>query len=202
MSTRKGRPVRGGLRDPRSADHFQSKRQPAAERPETIEQAKRWDVQKSRALAQGLCSRCAAQYAWGLQVGFTRSHPPCSSCAVIIGAVVGEGRPNGWRNMRLENIAPTDTRECPHAHRSRHMTPEKYVEGYGTCRCGVLWTGYATCHCSGCHHTFADERTFATHRIRGRCHDPEARGLVKITRAHWVGWGWPAQRDRGDRSRG
>ncbi len=202
MSTRKSRPGRGGFRDPQSADHFQSKRQPAAERPETIEQAKRWDVQKSRALAQGLCDKCASQYAWGLQVGFSHSHPPCSSCAAIIGAVVGEARPNGWRNMRLGNVGPADTRECPHAHRSRHTTPERYREGYGTCQCGSFWSGYATCHCSGCHHTFSTERAFAQHRVRGRCQDPEARGLVKVSRAHWVGWAFPAQAARLERVRG
>jgi hypothetical protein len=201
MTIRKGRPARGGLRDPQAKDQFQSKRT-AIERPETIDQAERWDVQKSRALSFGLCEVCAAQYAWGLQTGFTRSHPPCAKCSIIIGAAIGGARPNGWRNMRLETVRPTDTRECPHAHRSRNTTPEKYIEGYGTCRCGAFWTGFTTCHCSGCHHTFTNERAFAAHRIRGRCQDPEARGLVKITRAHWVGWGWPAQRDRLERIRG
>jgi hypothetical protein len=194
MSTRKGRPdrSRNALQDPRATDRFQfNGSRPAAERPETLEQAKRWDVQKSRAIAHGLCVSCASQYAWGLQIGFTHSHPPCTKCAAIVGATVGEARLNGWRNMRLRNVGTADSGERSRAYRSRHATPEKYIEGYGTCCCGACWTGYATCHCSGCHHTFVDERTFSRHRIRGRCHDPEARGLVKITRAHWIGWGWP-----------
>jgi hypothetical protein len=158
----------------------------------------RWDVQKSRAIARGLCERCAGQYAWGLQIGFTYSHPPCGKCAVIIASAIGELRPNGWRNMRLSDVGTNDTRERSRAHRSRNTTPEKYTHGYGQCSgCGASWTGYTTAHCAGCHATFIDERTFATHRIRGRCRDPETRGLVKITRAHWIGWGWPAQRDRG-----
>lgn len=132
MSTREGRPAMGGLRDPRATDRFQSIGQrPAAERPETIEQARRWDVQKSRALAHGLCDRCAAQYAWGSQIGFTHSRPPCSSCALIVDAAIGEVRTNGWRNMRLRDVGTDDTRKGRRAHRSRTVTPEKYVHGYG-----------------------------------------------------------------------
>jgi hypothetical protein len=198
MKMHKDRPGRGGLRDPLAADRVNSNGQRPAERPETLYQAQWWDVQKSRAIAHGLCEECAAQYAWGLQLGFTRSHPPCPRCAAIVAVTSGIVRPNGWRNMRLRNVATDDTREPSHAYRSRNTTPEKYLHGYGQCGgCGASWTGYTVCHCSGCHHTFADERTFAAHRIRRRCQDPESRGLVKITRAHWVGWGWPAQRDRG-----
>lgn len=36
----------------------------------------------------------------------------------------------------------------------------------------------------------------AAHRVRGRCKDPESRGLVKVHRMHFIGWGWPRQRDR------
>jgi hypothetical protein len=170
-------------------------RRPASQCPETIDQARRWDVVKARAIAFGLCDPCAAGYAWGLQLGFSHSRPPCTRCALIMGPVIGEVRPNRWTNLRLESVVPADTEERPHAHRSRHLTPAKYIEGYGTCLCGAFWTGYTTCHCSGCHQTFTTEHSFAQHRIRGRCQDPEARGLVKITRAHWTGWGWP-KRDR------
>ena len=196
MSTRKSRPGRGGLRD-----HGRNQSN-SIERPETLEQARRWDVQKSRALAHGLCERCAGQYSWGLQIGFTHSRPPCPSCAVIVAATVGEARPNGWINMRLSDVGSADTTQVPHAHRSRRVTPEKYVEGYGTCQCGTSWTGYEACHCAGCHHTFAGERAFVKHRVRGRCQDPESRGLVKIHRSHWTGWGWPRQRDRREPVRG
>jgi len=166
---------------------------PKAQRTETLSQAQRFDVQRSRAAGAGLCDVCAAQYAWGLQIGFSHSRPPCSKCAVIVGATVGEVRLNGWRNMRLRNIGTADTGERPHSHQSRAVTPEKYAHGYGQCiRCGASWTGYETCHCSGCHHTFAGESAFIQHRLRGRCQEPQTRGLIKITRAHWVGWGWPS----------
>jgi hypothetical protein len=194
MTMRKGRPVRGGLRDPWTADLIQSNGQRPVDRPETIEQAKRWDVQKSRAIARGLCEVCASQYAWGLQIGFTHSNPPCGKCAVIVNASSGEVRPNGWRNMRLRDAGTDDTGERLRAYRSRNVTPEKYVHGYGSCRCGAFWTGYETSHCSSCHTTFTTERAFDAHRVRGRCQDPESRGLVKVTRAHWVGWSRPADR--------
>jgi hypothetical protein len=202
MSTRKGRPDRCGLLDSSAkTDQLHLNVRPI-ERPETIDQAKRWDVQKSRAIAHGLCEKCAGQYCWGLQIGFIHSRPPCCECAAIIAVTSGEARPNGWVNMRFTDVGTDDTREAPRAYRSRHTTPEKYLHGYGTCHCGTAWSGYAVAHCAGCHCTFADERAFATHRVRGRCQDPEARGLVKIARAHWVGWGWPKQRDRLERHRG
>ncbi len=205
MTIRKGRPGQGGPRDPQPADRDQSRRQPrqpARERPETIDQARRWDAQRSRAIAFGLCDRCAAQYAWGLQIGFAHSHPPCDHCAQVLGRVVGEARPNGWTNLRLAEVGSFPAGDLPRAHRSRSATPEKYREGFGTCGCRACWTGFATCHCSGCHHTLTAESAFAQHRLRGRCQDPEARGLVKVTRTHWTGWGQPTQRDRFDHTRG
>ena len=199
MTKRKAAPARTALQNPRAAGQSKSSG-PASARPETIEQARRWDVQKSRALAFGLCDRCAAQFAWGLQIGFAKSRPPCASCAQILAVAVGERRPNGWTNVRLENVGTDDTRYRSDAYRSRNTTPAKYREGYGTCLgCEAFWTGFSTCHCSGCHTTYIDERAFSRHRVRGRCHDPESRGLVKITRAHWTGWGWPKQRDRFER---
>jgi hypothetical protein len=165
---------------------------PKADRAETIDQAQRWDVQKSRALAFGICDRCGAEYAWGLADGFAIVHPPCAQCARILGPVVGDRRPNGWTNVRLENVGPADTGKCPHAHRSRNTTPGKYLQGYGSCRaCEDSWTGFAVCHCASCCHTFADITAFDQHRLRGHCQDTATRGLVKIHRAHWTGWSWP-----------
>jgi hypothetical protein len=190
MTTRKSRPWRGGLDNPWTLDRDKSNRQPAARRPETLDQTRRWDVQKSRALAHGLCDRCSASYAWGLQIGFAHSNPPCDRCAAIVAATTGVTRPNGWRNMRLKNVATGDTAQAPYAHRSRNTTPEKYLHGYGLCGgCGASWTGYTVCHCCSCHLSFTSESAFVAHRHRGRCRDPQTRGLIKVRRAHWVGWG-------------
>jgi hypothetical protein len=162
------------------------------DRPETLAQAKRWDTQCARARAWGLCDRCSSQYSWGLQLGFTQVHPPCDSCAELLADAVGTARIGGWRNLRLTKVAPHDTTDSPRAHRSRTATPAKYVDGFGQCeRCGAQWTGYQVCHCTVCHGTFTSEAAFKRHRLRGKCQDPEARELVKVFRAHWVGWGCP-----------
>lgn len=69
-------------------------------RPETERQAERWQTVCRLAEAAGLCSRCASQFAWGVQGGvggFSSVHPPCAACVVVMldWPVV---RPNGWRS--------------------------------------------------------------------------------------------------------
>lgn len=49
--------------------------------PETLRQARRWDETAARYRAHGLDPSCAAQLAWGHQVGFSQVHPPCDECA-------------------------------------------------------------------------------------------------------------------------
>ena len=56
--------------------------------PETLRQARRWDETAARYRAQGLDPSCAAQLAWGHQVGFSQVHPVCGECATkLMGAV-------------------------------------------------------------------------------------------------------------------
>jgi hypothetical protein len=197
---RKGRPVSALINQQTSGRP--NSNGSASRRPETIDQAKRCDVQKSRAKAHGLCDRCAGQYAWGLQTGFANSRPPCSTCAVIVDATPGEARPNGWTNMRLRNVEGVDTEDVPHAHASRLREPAMGRHGYARCQCGTSWTGFDVCHCAGCHHTFTCERAFARHRLAGNCCRPERRGLVEIGRVFFKAWGFPAERDRKERIRG
>jgi len=47
----------------------------------------------------GLCEACASQYAWGCQIGFNLSKPPCRECQPIVDATPTRERPNGWRTM-------------------------------------------------------------------------------------------------------
>lgn len=48
---------------------------------------------------------CAAQAAWGHQLGFSRSNPPCLKCAnVIAGFPVRE--PGMWKSNSLRRGAP------------------------------------------------------------------------------------------------
>ena len=82
---------------------FRSRRsqraKPKSERPETLAQAKTWETVKGRYLAAGLCHRCAAQAAWGHQIGFSRlEHAPCQTCAAVVAAMPKQ-QPNGWRSL-------------------------------------------------------------------------------------------------------
>lgn len=63
--------------------------------PETIRQAWTFDTMKRRYLRLGLCSACAAQAAWGHQLGFSRSNPPCADCQAAVDGFPSK-RPNGW----------------------------------------------------------------------------------------------------------
>lgn len=52
-----------------------------ADLPETLSQASTWEKVKARYLQAGACDRCAAQVAWGHQVGFARLEPcRCARC--------------------------------------------------------------------------------------------------------------------------
>lgn len=69
-------------------------------KPESVRQAERWMTVCRLAESAGLCSRCASQFAWGVQGGaggFSSVHPPCAACVVVMlyWPVV---RPNGWRS--------------------------------------------------------------------------------------------------------
>lgn len=71
----------------------------ASKRPETLGQAVRWETVKNRYGRRGLRVRCAAQAAWGHQLGFGNVHPPCGVCeSVVVGFEVAER--NGWRRFR------------------------------------------------------------------------------------------------------
>jgi hypothetical protein len=49
-------------------------------RPETLRQARHWDVTASYYRRAGLCDCCAAQAAWGHQTSFREVLPPCVEC--------------------------------------------------------------------------------------------------------------------------
>jgi hypothetical protein len=52
--------------------------------PETMSQARTWQIHNNRYVDLGLCYPCAAQAAYGHQLGFSRIHPPCEVCAPIV----------------------------------------------------------------------------------------------------------------------
>lgn len=57
--------------------------------PETMRQARRWDEIAARYRTRGLDPACAAQLAWGHQIGFSQVRPVCDECAgKLAGAAV------------------------------------------------------------------------------------------------------------------
>lgn len=67
--------------------------------PETLRQARRWDEVKADYLRQGLCGPCAAQAAYGHQLGWHRISPPCDVCFPIVVRFPGKGT-GDWRSSR------------------------------------------------------------------------------------------------------
>jgi hypothetical protein len=69
------------------------------ELPESPSQAKEFDRRKRAYRDAGLCHACAAQAAFGHQMGFLQVHPPCASCVPV---VTGFPYPaeNSWRRFR------------------------------------------------------------------------------------------------------
>jgi hypothetical protein len=57
---------------------------PKDDGPETMRQAKTWQVHNNRYVDLGLCYACAAQAGYGHQLGFSRINPPCEVCAPIV----------------------------------------------------------------------------------------------------------------------
>lgn len=67
------------------------------DRDETLRQATTFEAMRRRYIRLGLCSRCAAQAAFGHQLGFSRSKPPCHECLPIVNKFP-TAKPNQWRS--------------------------------------------------------------------------------------------------------
>lgn len=66
-------------------------------RVETLWQAGTFDDNKRHYVGLGLCYPCAAQAAWGHQLGFTGIHQPCHECQPIVDRFP-RARPGKWRS--------------------------------------------------------------------------------------------------------
>jgi hypothetical protein len=88
--------------------------QAMSQRPETLRQARSFDANKNHYLALGLCGPCAAQAAWGHQIGFSNSHRPCSACQTAI-ATFPTAQPGPWRSdsPRRGQSSPPASRSTP-----------------------------------------------------------------------------------------
>jgi hypothetical protein len=82
--------------------------------PETMTQAKVWDRKKRRYLNAGLCFHCAAQAAWGHEIGFGKIADPCPQCQPIVDLFETPG-PSGskWRKclLHLESLTRAEVAE-------------------------------------------------------------------------------------------
>lgn len=65
---------------------------------ETTRQAATWERTANAYQEDGLCRGCAAQAAYGHQLGFGRIHPPCEDCQpTVAGLPLPAGRGTPWR---------------------------------------------------------------------------------------------------------
>lgn len=88
--------------------------QNAESKPETMAQARAFDRKKKRYRRLGLCQPCAAQAAWGHQLGFGDLRPPCTECLPIVAALPDDGpRGSKWRKclIKVEYLTRAEARE-------------------------------------------------------------------------------------------
>jgi hypothetical protein len=94
-----------------------------APKPETPEQAERFEKYHGHAVGRGLCSRCASQHAYGRQYGFAQVNAPCAVCVQVMAAWptdVGNGwrywasyRRGGSRRTQTPAVARTPVADAP-----------------------------------------------------------------------------------------
>jgi hypothetical protein len=89
--------------------------------PETQAQAITWDAVKAKYVSDGLCHTCAAQAAWGHQLGWHyRSSrpwpgggrsikPPCEQCASTVATFPVEIPGSAWRRWPKGDRRPADS---------------------------------------------------------------------------------------------
>ena len=76
-------------------------------RPETLAMAREWERTKTRYLRAGLCHKCAAQAAWGHQIGAGSWHairPPCVDCVEIVELFPYPTRSPSWRAVLRKRL--------------------------------------------------------------------------------------------------
>lgn len=77
-----------------------------ARRSESGSQARRWDWIKTRYLQDGFCDACAAQAAYGHQLGFSQVAPVCDRCRGKVPTYREAGeRAHHWAGSVLRSAA-------------------------------------------------------------------------------------------------
>lgn len=173
---------------------------PKADRPETMRQARTWEIVKNRYRKLGLCYRCACQAAWGHQIGFSRIEAPCPGCAETLASFPDDAG-NGWRkhaNIQKHEmtvglatlatltpgnaVADTKTETRSRAWPSKERPTRRACEQVG---CPSPPVASKVCHCTVCHENFTTPASFDRHRHRGQCRKPAEAGLERKPDGRW-----------------
>lgn len=64
---------------------------------EVLAEAERWDALSQAYRNAGLCAVCAAQAAYGSQLGFENVQRPCYRCKPRVAQFAGAQQPRNWR---------------------------------------------------------------------------------------------------------
>lgn len=101
--------------------------------PETLRQAKRWDLVKRTYVSAGLCEGCAARAAWGHQHhgnSWRDLQPPCVRCRGLVEEFHEATSAVAWRKMRQPQTARKTQRLHGTVHRGVDASqPEFGAEG-------------------------------------------------------------------------
>lgn len=91
------RPRQQPARTPERGNMINTASRPAKSSAESLRQARTFDSNKRHYVSLGLCSPCAAQAAWGHQLGFSKSKSPCQGCQPLVDSFPVR-RSNKWRS--------------------------------------------------------------------------------------------------------
>jgi hypothetical protein len=69
------------------------------DRTETFSQAQRFDTNRNTFAKLGFCDTCAAQAAYGRQLGWNQVAPPCARCIASVDEVSMEAIGAPWRRV-------------------------------------------------------------------------------------------------------
>lgn len=152
-----------------------SRRTRRIDQPETVAEAQTFTRIVGLYRADGCCTRCSAQLAYGHQLGFgALEHQPCEVCAPI---VAGFPKPQlcGWRSVQG---AGADARNHATLRRSTASAAAEAIPGRGAARerprtrttgcspdCVQPTPKTRLQHCTLCHRTFSGTESGDRHRI-------------------------------------
>lgn len=97
----------------------------AQDKPETLSQARRWEVNRRRyEIDAGLCARCAGQAAWAHQLGWRSiATSPCAGCLPLVVKLPKRTANSDWRAL-AGPVAVADVRHGDGGTLARQDVPD------------------------------------------------------------------------------